>query len=789
MAVLNTKLWRDLGRLKAQGLAIALVMAAGIAVLVLAVGTHRSLFEIRETYYERNRFGDIFAEVKRAPHRLMAQIAEIPGVAAAEPRITGRIILDIEGLSTPASGRLVSLPLQHSLDGQPQLNRLHVRLGRLPSRGSRDEVAINEAFATAHGFLPGMQIAAIIEGHRRTVTIVGVVLSPEFIYAVAPGELMPDDKRFGVLWMAQEEAEAIYDMQGAFNSLALSLRKGTQEQEVIDRLDKLLERYGGLGAYGRKDQQSHAFLDSELVQLEAMSWVLPPVFLIVAAFLINITLSRIVTLEREQIGLLKALGYHSSAVALHYVKLVLAIAAVGLLIGVPLGYYFGRTVTHLYAEFYHFPFLIFINPPDIHLISVAVSLAAAVLGALQAVWQVLDLPPAVAMAPPTPTRYRRLFGESLLRNLPQTTTMILRHMIRFPLRTTMTSLGIAGGVALLLGSLSVVDSIDFMIDVTYFRTLNYDTSVEFTGIRQHSIADEMAHLPGVLRVEPHRSVAVTLRHGSYSKRLVITGIAVDSHLRHLLDPDLEPLKLPDTGLAIAEKIAELLHLRRGDVVRVEVMEGRKQYLDLPITAIMQGYLGLSMYMDLDRLNDLMGDGNAVSGVALAVDARNEDALYEQLKTLPAVAGMSMLRASLGQFRTTLAENINTITTIYTLMAVVITFGVVYNSSRINLSERARELASLRVLGFTRAEVSYILLGELALQVLIAIPPGWLGGIALKLAINSSLDNDLFRVPFHMERDKFFFSAGVSILAASVSALVVRRRIDSLDLIEVLKTRE
>jgi putative ABC transport system permease protein len=756
--------------------------------MILAVGTHRSLFEIRETYYERYRFAHIFAEVERAPKRLQQQIAEIEGVAAVEPRIIGRVILDIEGLAMPASGRVVSLP-ENQADGQPVLNRLYLRLGRLPAAGSSDEVAINEAFANAHGFKPGMKLGAIINGQRREVTITGIVLSPEFIYAVSPGELMPDDRRFGVLWMPEAEAEAAFDMQGAFNSITLLLRRNARERQVIDRLDQLLDRYGGLGAYDRKDQQSHAFIDAELEQLKAMAVVLPPVFLIVAAFLINMTLQRLITLEREQIGLLKALGYRSRTIAIHYLKLVMVIAAVGLLIGLPLGIWFGRSITGIYTEFYHFPFLLFVNTPDIFILSILVAMAAAIAGALNAVRQVVQLPPAVAMAPPAPTKYGRLLGDGVLKRLPQTVTMIVRHLIRFPVRTGLSALGIAGGTALLVGSLSVIDSIDFMVDVTYFRTLNYDTSVEFTGIRERSIVQEMENLPGVLRVEPHRSVPVVMRNGHLMKRIAITGIPQDNQLRKLLSPDLQPLTLPDTGLAIAEKVAEILHLRRGDTVRVEVMEGRKRVLDLPVTAIMQGYLGLSVYMDLNGLNALMGDGNAVSGVAMAIDQKYENTLYEDLKRYPAVAGMSMLSASLKQFRETLAENINIIRTIYVLMAVVITFGVVYNSARINLSERGRELASLRVLGFTQAEVSFILLGELAIIVLIAIPPGWLLGLLLKWSIVQSLDNDLFRVPFHIERDKFFLAAGVSIIAATLSALIVRKRIDELDLIEVLKTRE
>ena len=789
MKVLDKKLLRDLIRLKGQGLAIALVMASGIAVLVMAVGTHRSLSQIRDTYYERYQFAHIFAQVKRAPKRLVRQIALIPGVTKVEPRIIGSVILDIKGMKTPASGRLVSLPISRSKNGQPGLNRLYIRIGRLPAAGARNEVVINEAFANAHGFAPGMTLGAIINGRQRDVKIVGIALSPEFIYAVGPGEMIPDDKKFGILWMAEVQAEAVFDMQGAFNSVVLLLRRDAREKQVLEQLDRILDRYGGFGGFGRKDQQSHAFIDTELTQLKGMALVLPPIFLLVAAFLINITLSRLITLEREQIGLLKAIGYTSFGVASHYLKLVLAITFVGLLIGIPLGGWLGHGLTGIYTQFYHFPFLLFINPLDAYMIGIIVSLLAALVGALRAVWQVVALPPAVAMSPPAPTRYKKGVTERLLVGLPQSTTMIIRHMVRFPVRTALTSLGIAGGVALLTAALSLIDSMNFMIDVTYFRTLRYDSSVEFTGLRDHRIINEIAHLPGVLRTEPHRTVSVVLRNENRTRRLGLTGLKSGNRLRGLLDPELKPLTLPDNGLAVAEKVAELLLLKRGDMVRVEIKEGRKRTLYLPVSAIMQGYLGLSVYMDLDRLNALLGDGNAISGVTMSIDQNFENDLYAKLKTFPAVAGITMLRASQEKFRDTLAENINIIRSVYVLMAVIITFGVIYNSARINLSERGRELASLRVLGFSKGEVSYILLGELALIVLIAIPPGWLMGIGLKWMIVQSLDNELYRVPFHLVRDKLFYAAGICILAAGVSAFIVHRRIDRLDLIKVLKTRE
>ncbi|WP_312860498.1 ABC transporter permease [Neoaquamicrobium sediminum] len=379
MGVLDRKLMRDLVRLWAQVAAIALVMAAGVMTLVLAVGAQRSLFETREAYYERNAFADIFATATRAPERLSDEIAAIPGVASVETRIRENAVLDIEGMLEPASGILVSVPD----DGQQVLNQLYMRLGRLPSPGHPAEIVVNEPFAHAHGFEPGDTLSAIINGRKRALTIVGVALSPEFIYVVP--DLMPDDRRLGVVWMSQTALAAAFDLDGAFNAVSVKLLRGQPPEPVIDEIDRLLEPFGGRGAHDREDQQSHAFLDAELTQLQAMSYVLPPIFLLVAGFLVNMILSRLIALEREQIGLMKAVGYTGAGVAWHYMKLVIVIALIGVAIGIAAGTYLGRGLTRLYGDFFHFPFLIFRLSLDVYVIAITVSVAAATLGALRSV--------------------------------------------------------------------------------------------------------------------------------------------------------------------------------------------------------------------------------------------------------------------------------------------------------------------------------------------------------------------------------------------------------------------
>lgn len=788
MHVLNRKLFRDLRRLWTQALAIAMVMAAGVATLVLAIGAYQSLSETRTAYYERNRFADVFANVTRAPKALEAQIASIPGVAAVETRISEVALLDIAGMVEPASARFVSLPDIR----EPVLNRLYMRAGRTPIPGDDKEVIIDDNFAKEHGYTVGSRFKALLNGAKRELRVVGVALSPEFIYAVGPGDLMPDARRFGIVWMSEKALAAAYDLDGAFSDVTVTLLRDASERAVIDDLDTLLERYGGSGAYGRKDHLSHAFIDSELMQLEAMAKVLPPIFLVVAAFLVNMTLSRLVALEREQIGLLKAIGYRDWMIGLHYLQFVLVIAVVGTVIGSIAGTWLGIGLTKLYGDMlFHFPFLIFRKDPSIYVIAVAVSLLSASVGGIKTVTGIVKLSPAVAMAPPAPARYRKSFlgrfGELI--GMSRSLIMIVRHLIHSPVRTLSSILGIALGVSIVVASLWSFPSLELMIDVTFFQSDRQDASISFVETKRIGAAYETARLPGVLSAEPFRSVAAKIRKGHRERRIAITGKPAGADLSRVLDIQLKPVRLPETGVTLSAMLAKLLKAQVGDIVEMTLMDGDRRTVRLPVTAIIQGYIGLTAFMELDALNRLKREGALISGVHLAIDKAKQKALFEKITNIPAANFIALQKVSLQKFRETIAETINIMTVVYLGLASIIAFGVVYNSARISLSERARELASLRVLGFTNAEVSRILLIELAIVTAIAQPFGWLIGYVFAYAIVAGFESELYQIPFVITRDIYAWASIVVLGAAAVSALVVRRRIDRLDLIEVLKTRE
>jgi len=787
MSALDRKLLRDLWHIRGIALAIALVIGAGLATFVMSLGAINSLSETRTAYYERYRFAEVFAQLKRAPQRLMARIENIPGVKRAEDRIVKGIILDLPDIEEPATGALISIPEKD----RRTLNDIALREGRYISPGRPDEVIISEAFAEAHRFRPGARFGAILNGRKRTLQVVGIALSPEYVYSIAPGSLMPDDERFGVLWMSREALAAAFDLDGAFNDVSLTLLRGANVESVIADLDRILERYGGTGAIARRDQTSDWFVTGEIEQLKKVATVLPSIFIAVSVFLLNMTVSRLISTEREQIGLLKAFGYGDLAVGWHYVKLVLLLTALGIAAGFVFGVWLGREITQLYAEHYRFPLLYYRPGAGAFALGALLCAAGALLGTLNAVRRAVTIPPAQAMVPPAPPLYRRglLMRLGVRDTFDQPTLMILRRASRWPLRTAFTTLGIAAAVAVLLASLHWLDAIEYMVEVQFFQLQRQDMTVALTETRADRALREIAHLPGVLAAEPYRAVAARFRLGHRSHLDSITGVPEGAELAPVRDVDGRLVALPADGLVLSKKLAELLGARRGDRVTVEVLQDRRPVRDLRVVDIVDTLLGTPAYMRRDALNRLMREGPSISGVHLQVDPAGEADVFRELKSTPMVTGTVLRNAAVRSFRETMAETIDIIVAFYVGFAALLAGGVVYNSVRISLSERGRELATLRVLGFTRREISYILLGELALVTFLALPLGCLLGYGLAYFMTRLFETELYRIPFVIDAETYGFAVLVVALTTVLAGALVRRRLDRLDLIAVLKTRE
>ncbi|MCH7824421.1 MAG: ABC transporter permease, partial [Acidobacteria bacterium] len=730
---------------------------------------------------------DVFATLKRAPESVKERIADIPGVELVETRVVANVVLDIPDFADPVRGTLISIDER----GGSLLNSTYLRSGRMIDPQRADEVLVSEAFAEAHGFTPGAEIAAIINGRRQELTIVGVALSPEHIYMIAPGGVFPDFERYGVLWMNREPLANAYDMDEAFNDVTLTLSAGASREAVIELIDEIVKPYGGFGAIGRDDQISHRFLSEEFRQLRLMATVFPVIFLGVASFLLNVVISRVVRAQREQVATLKAFGYTNLALMWHFTKLITLIVILGVTVGLGVGVWLTQTMTTLYMNIYKFPYLRFVVSPSVVASAAAISLAAALLGAAYSVYRAVSQPPAEAMRPEAPAMYRETLVErlGLKRLLAQPTRMILRHIERQPVKSTMTILGISFSVAILMAGLFFADAVNVMIQVQFGFAQREDLAVMFVEPTSYRAYYELLNLDGVEYGEPFRAVPVDLKKGHRSFRTAIQGLEPDSDLVRLIDTSLRPVAIPAEGLVLTRYLADVLGVQAGDLINVEVLEGSRPVRDLPVTALVSEYIGVAAYMERSALNRLMREGDAISGVYLATDEARLDDIYLQLEQMPRVAGSVNASNAIESFFETAGNQLLTWALINTFLAGSIAIGVVYNSARIALAERSRELASLRVLGFRRAEVSYILLGEIAVLTLVAIPVGFVIGHGLCAYMVDAFQTDLFRIPIIISPRTYSYSAGVVLIASVVSGLIVRRRVDHLDLVAVLKTRE
>ena len=784
---LDRKLLRDLWRMKGQAIAIGLVIGLGVMLLVMMHGLVGTLEETRTAYYERYRLADVFAPVARAPERLIADLAQMPGVVAVEGRVTGSALIDFADAELPIRALAISLPDV----GTPRLNDVFLTAGRMPASDHTDEILLLQGFADARGLRPDDRLTATMNGARRVFRIVGLAQSPEFLYTTAPGEMVPDDARFAVFWMRSTALSAGYDMAGAFNEALLGLGRHADLAQVKDDVDSLLDAYGGVGAYGLEDQMSNRFISEELRGLRASSSSVPPIFLAVAAFLLYIVISRMVQAEREQIGLLKAFGYSSAEVSLHYLKFVLVIAFGGAILGSLAGVFAGRSMAVLYQAFYKFPFLVFQVEPRTFFTGFLVSVLAASAGSLFVLRGVFSLTPAVAMHPPAPADYSQSWdiSPSLGRWLDQPSRMVLRRILRYPGRMVGAVVGIATGMALSVATISMMTAFDQMLDTTFSVIDRSDMTVVFFAPMSDKTLYELGRVEGVGYAEPFRSVPAILRNGRYSYRGAVDGLVAQPVLHRVIDSQQQPVAIRDEGVILGQALADILHISPGQTITIEVREGRRPVLEIPVVAVAETLLGAPAFMEITALNRALKEPNRASGAYIQLDKSSPQSVYKAIRDMPAVAGVSLKSDARAAFKKIMDTGAGAVRYVMAVIAAVITFGIVFNSARIAFAERLRDLASLQVIGFTRNETAFVLLGELALITLAAIPLGALLGHFLSYLISSAFSTDLYQIPVVFSPESHGAAALAVLLAALASGFLVKRDINRIDLVLALKTRE
>ena len=788
MSLLDRKLIRDLRALKSQALAVALVMACGLAMMIMTRSLILSLVTTRDTYYEEHRFAQVFARLKRAPNSVREQLAAIPGVAAVETGIAIQVTLDLPGMLEPAVGLINSLPER----GERALNRLYVRTGRLPLGGTtRGELVVSEAFSDAHGLRPGAPISAVLNGRKQTFQLSGIVLSPEFVFEAPPGAALPDNKTYGVFWMPYKELATAFQLYGAFNHAALTLAPGASERDVIAAVNRVIAPYGGRGAYGRQDHPSHRRVDDEIRVLQGLSVAFPLVFLSVAAFMTNSVMSRQIALQREQIAMLKACGFSNAQVGVHYFKFSLAIVAVGTFAGALGGLVLGHQLVGMYHLFFRFPDLEFLLDTRVLVAATFVSALAAFVGVAGAVRRAVNLPPAEAMRPEAPASYRPAVIERLgvARWFSASLRMALRNIQRRPIRSALTTLALALATGILIVPNSFRDGIAYVIDFQWDVVQRQTVTLSLVEPEAKRALADFKHLPGVVHAEPFRFVPVEVRANGVTRRLTFQGLPERGTLSRAIDAEPRQLFLPPRGIVISAKLGDVLHVRPGEEVVVRVLEGREREVSVPVVGLAEDFAGMAAYMELHALNRLLLEGDKINGAHVVVAKGQWPEFLAAVKKTPRIAGCVIKDSLREGFRKTTAESIGLLQKIYMFFATVVAFGIVYNSARISLSERARELATLRVLGFSRGEVGAVLVGELVLLTVVALPIGLLLGSGFARGILTAVNTETVRLPLVLTAANYAFAVLVVAVASAASALFAARKVSSIDLVSALKAPE
>lgn len=785
LGALNKKLVRELGHLKTQVFSISVVMAIGISMLFGFSSTYKSLEKSRDDFYQSSGFSNVFLNAKKAPDLLAKQLESIKGVKQVESRLEYEALISLPKFQEPAVGRFISIP-----DGrQPKMNRIHLTRGRIPQATANNEVVVTPGFFKAHELSLGDLFSATLNGRLRKLKVVGVGVSPEHIISIQAGLPFPDDLHFTVVWINQTALEATYDMRSSFNSAVIETNPNINELEVIAKIDQKMDPFGGHGAYGREKQVSYFFVKEELNQLKTHALMIPVIFFLVAAYILNVVISRMVRAQRGEIATLKALGYLDSEVASYYFKVTSVIVFFGAVIGLGLGHWLGRAMIDLYGDFYRFPTLKYDFTYLELLLSIVVSLMVALAGAYFSLRHIFQMQPAEAMRPPSPPSYQKAFLESQawFRQMQIRTRMNLRSMVNFPVKTTLTGLGMCFSVVILVSGLFWQDCLDFLILAQYSFVQKESGRIQLTHDVSPRAVKEVESLQGIVEAEGYRQSVVKVKFGTREETTSIKGFPDQARLQGLVDEDLRDIALSKSQIFISRILSDQLKVGEGDTIDIEFTEGREPKFQLKISRIVDSLMSNELITSRRTLAQMLKSDDLVNQI-LFRSLQDTSVLYTKLKSMPNILSISYKDSALEFFEQNSARFIGVIAVIISIFAGAIGFGVAFNSLRVALAETDWELATLRILGFTTPEVFFILFSEILILLILFLPVGWVLGYWNGRVLLNMMSVEAFQIPFIIDPMTYAWATLILFASVSVSAFFIFRLVARLDLVATLKSR-
>ena len=800
MRVLDRKLARELWSNKWLLSAIISIVVVGVTCLVSMGTAYSNLTEAKRRYYRQCRMADFSIDLKKVPLADLEPVGRLPGVATIRPRIQFFATVDIEAAAgaadasslEPLNGLVLSLPDRR----EPILNDVVLKRGSYFTDRRANEVIVNEAFALAHGLAPGDWIRLVLNNRRQELFIVGTAISSEFVYLLGPGTIVPDPEHFSVFYLKTSYAEDVFDFDGAANQLLGQLSPGKKDsaEEVLARTEQMLSSYGVFNTTPLADQASNKYLSQEIEGLRIFAFFMPCIFLTVAAMVLNVLLTRLAEQQRTVVGTLKALGYSDGQVFAHFLKFGLSVGLTGALLGCGIGYVLAELLTWVYTYLFEFPDLRNRFNPNLHATALLISLACAVLGSLRGTRAVLRLQPAEAMRPKPPRQGKAIFLErfsALWRRLSSGWRMVFRGVVRNRMRSAAGIFAAAMGASVLVTGFMMVDATTFLVDFQFKWVMKSDMEVTFKDEKCEDVLAEARRLPGVDRAEPILNLACTFTNGQFRHKGGITGLAPGATLTVPHDRAARPIRIPSAGLAMSRKLAEILHLERGDTVTIRPIKGLRQEHSVLVAEIADSYMGTAVYADIHYLSRLVSEELAISGLQLATshDQKQVRELYRELKEMPSLQGVMNRADMVESLEKTMILNMLVFIGCLVLFAGIVLFGSILNASLVSLAERQREVATLRVLGYGPWQIGSLLFRESMIVTLLGTILGMPIGYLLSVGMAMAYDSELFRFPVILSPGTLVLTLAMAVLFGTLAHLFVQRSIHRMDWLEALQAKE
>ncbi len=749
---LNRKLVRDLLAAKTQFGAVVAIIAIGIISFVAVYESYQNLYLSSEHSYEILSMGDYWITIDQLPERAARDMEGIPGIAAIG-RVVGeaRVDLDLES-GRRVEAHIVSLPATD----RPHINDVEVLTGEYFSPGDKRELLLDTRFAEHHGLEPGDWITLERAGVSATFQIVGIAVSPEYIWiAKSMQELFATPETYGVMFMPHGRAEAFFDMRGKVNEISLRVAEGADEDEAIDSIRDIL-RGNGIKritittnddietatrkidvAQGvrtahivpREDQISHATLTMELDAFEQMAVLFPMLFLVVAALATYVLLSRLVESQRIQIGLMRALGYSRLKILSHYVGFALVAGILGSVIGALVGHGLARAMTELFIGFFHIPHVEIQPQWSVVGIGVIIGTVVPVLGGIIPAWTTMRLHPAEAMRPPAPPIGRRTPIEILLPfipRLPSAFKLPLRNSFRNPRRTLFMAFGVMAATAMILVSMSFVNMMDHMF-AQIEQGANYDIRLIYSGVGSTSTTKFVGNHAQVENSESLLERPYRLRLDDASIVTAIMGMHSGTDMYRLFHEDGSPAKVPEEGMLLTTAIRDDLKAEVGDVIRLEPLIGTVAEKEITVVGIVDEFMGGRAYVSLEEAQRLFDLPGSATGALVRFYGEPDARTMERIYNIPEVATVET-SAALIDFYQDQMEFFWAFVGIMLAMSFGLGIAIVFNGVTVNVLERRREIAIMRAVGMGDRQLAKMItienLGIGTLGILLGLPLGY-----------------------------------------------------------------